>query len=224
MISSFAKRVAISIISASTIGLVNPAQAASAKMNATPVNETKFAVVAAPIRGSGRSQLQIYEQVSSERACFSKNGTSVDPLLVSFDFTNICRRYIDSNGYSVRIGDRDYTATYSLNIRRNGNELLLVATPSRPDVGPELEVARANGNGDGFVSLTLNAGWSLRKRSWQGRTLSHLYLYREAFPTGDHADTEADMNENSQVSPIQTNKADQTTTETREEEVDIPLF
>jgi hypothetical protein len=224
MTSSFIKRVAIGIITATTVGLVSPAQAASAKMDATPVNETKFAVVGVPIRGSGRSLLQIYEQVGSERACFSKNGSTVDPLLVSFDFTNICRRYVDSNGYSVRIGDRDYTSTYSLNIRKNGNELLLVATPSRPGIGPEMEVARANGNGDEFASLTLNAGWSLRKRSWQGRTLGHLYLYREAFPAGDLAQTEIETNDTSQVRPVQTNTADQPATETREEPVSIPLF
>jgi hypothetical protein len=146
------------------------------------VNLTQFAIVAAPIAGSGRSQLQIYEQLSSQRPCFSQNGGRVEPLLVSFDFTNICQRYIDSNDYSLRIGGRDLATVYRLSIRRSGSDQLLFAVPTRPGAGPELQVARGSGDGDQFLSLQLEPGWSLRRRSWQGRNLNHLYLYRDQWP------------------------------------------
>jgi hypothetical protein len=157
-------------------------QAAPANLDAAEVNPTQFAIVAAPITGSGRSQLQIYEQLTSQRPCFSQAAGTVEPLLVSFDFTNICQRYIDSNGYSLRIGGRDLATVYRLSIRRSGSDHLLFAVATRPGAGPELQVARGSGDGDQFLSLQLEPGWSLRRRSWQGRNLDHLYLYRDDWP------------------------------------------
>ena len=70
---------------------------------AVPVDEAKFILVSAPIGQGERSQLNIYEQRTSKRLCFSVSGSApamVDPLLSTFDFTGICSRYIDGNGYS----------------------------------------------------------------------------------------------------------------------------
>jgi len=71
---------------------------------------------------------------------------------------------------------------YRLSIRRSGSDHLLFAVPTRPGAGPELQVAQASGDGDQFLSLQLEPGWSLRRRSWQGRNLDHLYIYRDQWP------------------------------------------
>ena len=96
------------LASATTALLSQPAQAGL--FDAKEVDSTQFILVAAPIP-SGGAQLNIYEQKKDTRPCFSREGngpTTVKPLLATFDFTGICGRYMDSNGYSVRIGEIDY--------------------------------------------------------------------------------------------------------------------
>lgn len=175
-------RLALGLLATTAFTAPIAGRAASTGLNAVEVNLSQFVIVAAPIPGSGTSQLQIYEQVGSERACYAINGNTIDPLLVSFDFTNICQRYIDSNNYSLRIGSRDLGTIYRLSIRRSGSEHVLMAIPTKPGAGPELRVARASGDGESFLRLELESGWSLRRRNWQGTNLEHLYVYRDSWP------------------------------------------
>ena len=185
---SFTRHLAISLLATAALSAQAPSQAAGTQgLSAVDVNASQFAIVAAPIPGSGTSQLQIYEQIGSQRACYAVNGDTVDPLLVSFDFTNICQRYIDSNGYSLRIGSQDLGTIYRLSIRRSGSEHLLMAIPTKPGAGPELRVARAIGDGEKFLRLELESGWSLRRRNWQGTDLGHLYVYRDNWPQANDA-------------------------------------
>ena len=98
--------------------LVGPSASAQGSLfTAVPVEETNFVLVAAPIGQGESSQLNIYEQRTSKRPCFAVSGSApavVDPLLATFDFTGICNRYIDGNGYSLRIGGDDFGTRYRL--------------------------------------------------------------------------------------------------------------
>ena len=88
------------LASATTALVSQPAQAGL--FDAKEVESAQFILVAAPIP-SGGAQLNIYEQKKDTRPCFSREGddpTTVKPLLATFDFTGICGRYMDSNGYS----------------------------------------------------------------------------------------------------------------------------
>jgi len=181
---SLCKRLALGILATTSLAAQAPSHAAGTQgLSAVDVNASQFAIVAAPIPGSGTSQLQIYEQIGSQRACYAVNGDTVDPLLVSFDFTNICQRYIDSNGYSLRIGSQDLGTIYRLSIRRSGSEHVLMAIPTKPGAGPELRVARAIGDGAGFLKLELGPGWRLMRRQFGGRSLGHVYVYSDAAPS-----------------------------------------
>jgi hypothetical protein len=145
----------------------------------------KFLVVAAPIGRSSRSQLNIYEQVNSRRPCFAVaegRPASVNPLLSTFDFTGICGRYIDANGYSVRVGDTDLATVYRLSVVNQESDILLMALPTRPGAGPEMVVGRTLGSGTGFLKLELEPGWRLARRTFRGRSLGHVYLYRDSWP------------------------------------------
>jgi N-acetylmuramoyl-L-alanine amidase len=83
----------------------------------------------------------------------------------------------DSNAYSVRIAGEDLGLRYALRIRERSDDALLVATPLRRDSGlPELELGRTYGSIDGFAKIYLNPAWRLARRSYQGRTLGHVYL------------------------------------------------
>jgi hypothetical protein len=165
--------------------LPRSAQAGSL-FEAGTLDPAQFVLVSAPIGSSGeRSQLNIYEQFPGRRACYSVGSgrpAPVQPLLLTFDFTGHCSRYIDANGFSVRVGESDLATSYRLTVVRRGGEHVLLAAPTRSGAGPEMVVARSGGQSAGYLRLGLEPGWSLMRRRFRGRNLGHVYLYTAAFP------------------------------------------
>ena len=171
--------------SALATGLPQVANAQGSVFTAADVDESQFVMVSAPIGKGESSQLNIYEQRTSARPCFSVSGASpavVDPLLASFDFTGICNRYIDGNGYSLRIGGDDLGTRYRLSVVKTGSDVELLAVPTRDPSRPTMVVARSGGPGNGFIKLNLEPGWKLMRRQYGKRTLGHLYVYRDGMP------------------------------------------
>ena len=169
-----------------SVGLVSPRPAAAqALFQAVDVDQTKFVIVAAPIGDGSRAQLNIYEQRTAARPCFSVQGSApaaVNPLLSNFDFTGICNRFIDGNGYSVRVGTSDLGTVYRLSVVKQANDTLLMALPTKAGAGPEMVVARTAGPGSTFLLLVPEPGWKLMRRQFGGRVLGHVYLYRDSGP------------------------------------------
>ena len=171
--------------SALATGLPQVANAQGSVFTAAEVDESQFVMVSAPIGKGESSQLNIYEQRTSARPCFAVSGASpavVDPLLASFDFTGICNRYIDGNGYSLRIGGDDLGTRYRLSVVKTGSDVELLAVPTRDPSRPTMVVARSGGPGNGFIKLNLEPGWKLMRRQYGKRTLGHLYVYRDGMP------------------------------------------
>jgi len=159
---------------------------AQALFGAGEVDPTRFLLVAAPIGTSGdRYQLNVYEQIKPTRPCFAVGEgkpAAVNPLLSTFDFTGICGRFIDANGYSLRVGGSDLATSYRLSVVKGGGDILLVARPTKSAAQGELVVARAGGVGSGFLKLELEPGWRLKRRQFGGRSLGHVYVYNESWP------------------------------------------
>ena len=173
---------ATGLLLSGALASVSTAHAQGSLFNAVPVDEANFVLVSAPIGSGARSQLNIYEQRSSKRACFAVSGASpaiVDPLLSTFDFSGICNRYIDGNGYSLRIGGDDLGTRYRLTVVNTGTDMELLATPTRNPSQPTFVVARADGAGSGFLKLSFEPGWSLKRRAYGTKTLGHIYVYRD---------------------------------------------
>ena len=150
-----------------------------------PVELSNFVLVSAPIGNGERSQLNIYEQRTTKRPCFAVGAgvpAMVDPLLSTFDFTGICNRYIDGNGYSLRIGGDDLGTRYRLSVVNTGRDIELLATPTRNPSQPTMVVARAGGAASGFIQLKLEPGWTLKRRAYGKKSLGHLYVYRDSAP------------------------------------------
>ena len=167
--------------------LAPQARAQASMFSTQEVDQGKFIIVAAPIGDGSRAQLNIYEQRSSQRPCYAVSGSRpavVDPLLATFDFTGICNRFIDGNGYSLRIGTADLGTVYRLSVVKDSAETLLMAQPTRPDAGPEMVVARTGGQGNGFLQLVAEPGWRVMRRSFGSRALGHVYVYRDRWPEG----------------------------------------
>ena len=158
---------------------------------AVPVELSNFVLVSAPIGQGERSQLNIYEQRTTTRPCFAVAAGSpamVDPLLSTFDFSGVCNRYIDGNGYSLRIGGDDLGTRYRLSVVNTGSDIELLATPTKNPSQPTMLVARAGGAASGFVQLKLEPGWTLKRRAYGKKSLGHLYVYRDSAPvTGSSA-------------------------------------
>ena len=148
------------------------------------VDQSKFIAIAAPF-GEGSHKLLVLEQISDTRACWDEFGTAptqVDPLLVNFDFTGICGRSTDSNGYSIRVDGEDLALDYSLRVVDKEGDLVLVGAPNEPGF-PELEIGRANGMTDDFAKINLNEGWQFAKRTFNDTTLGHVYFsYNSEIP------------------------------------------
>ena len=139
--------------------------------------------IAEPVANGRFYRLLVLEQLTDERACFAEQAgspTVIEPLLLNFDFSGICGRRSDSNGYSVRIGDEDLSGRYRLQVTRRGSDLVLVALPGvlpgQDSDLPVLEIARSNGVANDFVKLTLNPGWQISRRTLNGSAQGHAYL------------------------------------------------
>ena len=159
--------------------------ARAALFQARDVKGESFILVAAPIGDGSSAQLNIYEQRSGARPCFAVQGANpaqVNPLLSNFDFTGICNRFIDANGYSVRVGAADLATVYRLSVIKDKGDTLLMALPTKAGVGPEMVVARSGGAGSGFLLLVPEPGWTIKRRAFGGRTLGHVYLQRDTWP------------------------------------------
>ncbi len=149
------------------------------------ISQSRFILVASPIRRGNAHQLLILEQISNQRPCWQESGrnpVTVDPLLTTFDFTGICGRSTDSNGYSIRVAGQDLALRYRLSVVRQDNDLLLVGVPTRDRNAPTLTIGRTNGYTPGFAKIQLLPGWRLTQRTFDGQALSHFYLTRNQMP------------------------------------------
>ena len=100
----------------------------------------------------------------------------------TFDFTGICNRYIDGNGYSLRIGADDLGTRYRLTVVNTGSDMELLAAPTRDRSQPTFLIASTGAAGSGFLQFNLEPGWTLMRRAYGKKTLGHIYVYRDSAP------------------------------------------
>ena len=151
--------------------------AARSLFDSAALQQERFAVLAQPI-GRAQWKLLVLEQIKVQPRCWTprQNGL-VEPSLNRFDFTGICKRYLDSNGYSLRSGGQDLGTRFRFRLKQSGASLKLEALD--PQQKAPLLIGQAHIPGrdiNGFVSLQLEPGWTLQRRVYQGRQLNHLYF------------------------------------------------
>lgn len=184
-------RLAIAAATAATLTIFGATTRVDAQsFDNIEVTQEDFVLLAAPGGGLlGRPQFMIIEQRSDARQCWSESGTEpvqIEPLLLNFDFSGICGRSTDSNGYSIRAGDGDAGSRFNLEIQEEDGEYILIGKPSRfPSnpyrESPPLNLGRTFGQAEnGFTKVFLNPGWRLTRRTLEGRQLGHLYLTHDA--------------------------------------------
>ena len=151
--------------------------AAGGAFQSRPLDQDRLAILGQPV-GSQGWKLLVLEQLKPAPRCWEERRDGlVDPALNRFDFSGICSRYLDSNGYSLRIGNDDVANRYRLRLKSQGNALVLLAlTDGDPT---EFVVGRGTiplRDRNGFVALKLEPGWALERRMYGERSLSHVYF------------------------------------------------
>ncbi len=174
-------RLGIAVASVAILGGSYPKTAIAAQFEQKEIDDqSKYIALAMPL-ASGHYKLLVLQQVSKARPCWSESGSApvvVDPLLVNFDFTGICSRNADSNGYSIRVGGEDLGLQYRLAIEHQSNELLLVGQSAG---GPRMVIARTHGLAQGFQKLELEPGWRFSRRAFKGKLLGHVYFTNDSY-------------------------------------------
>lgn len=140
--------------------------------------EQNLVIAVARPYGESKFDLLVLEQIPGKQQCWNESGANpalIEPLLLNFDFTGICRRATDSNGYSIRLDGQDLGLDYLLRIVPRNGELVLVGT-ARAGNYPEIVVGRTGGLAGGFMKIQLNPGWQFTRRAYNGKALGHYYF------------------------------------------------
>lgn len=159
-----------------TLGVLSCATAVD--FDQEEVDQKKFVAIAVPHVGSS-PHLVIVEQISESQACWEESGTNpvaVEALLLNFDFTGICARSTDSGGYSLRMAGEDLALLYKIKIVKQNNELLLIGISNTDPNTTAIKIGSTHGIGEGLTKIELEPGWRFTKRTYNGQTVSHIYL------------------------------------------------
>ena len=150
---------------------------ARALFDSAAVPQERIAVLAQPI-GRAQWKLLVLKQIKAQPRCWkARQDGLVEPSLNLFNFSGICKRYLDSNGYSLRSGGQDLGTRFRFRLKPSGTSLRLeVLDPQQrsPLLVGQAKISKRDPSG--FVSLQLEPGWALERRVYQGRQLNHLYF------------------------------------------------
>ena len=120
-------RTAAALVVAAGLTAAGIPLAAASLFDSQPLDEQRFAVLARAV-GQDRWTLLVLEQIKTRPLCWEKRSDGlVNPALNGFDFTGICSRYLDSNGYSLRTGGSDMDSAFRLRIESDRRGLVLTA-------------------------------------------------------------------------------------------------
>ena len=166
---------------AATIGMLGNSNRAWAQFTTQEVDQNQFLSTAQQTSGLIPYKLYLIRQISGSRSCYDVSGSNpgeVNPLWTTFDFSGICGRSSDSNGYSIRVDGDELGSAYRLQVKESGGELVLLGVPRR---GTSLLIGRTGGiSNTGFTEINLQPGWRITQRVYEGRPQGHFYYTHDA--------------------------------------------
>lgn len=146
--------------------------------DSAPLRPERAIALAQPLAGN-RWNLVLLEQLQAGVNCWQRLADgSVLNMADGVRNEAFCGRYSSSSAYSLRVGGSDLTSPWRLRLEAGNDRLELQATS--PQSAAPLLVASAplpaGAGGGAFTPLELEPGWTLERRSYNGRSLNHLYL------------------------------------------------
>ena len=185
---------ATAIASLITVLLLSGPTVAAITFEQQDLDQDKFVVLAAPSAQQDRYNLIILEQLTDAKPCWQEQPNRpgvIQPLLLNFDFTNICGRSLSPSDYSIRQSGQDLGAQYRLSLVEQDSVLVLMGTPYQTRTQqPSLEIGRTQTLTPGFLKIELAPGWRLTQRTYRGQRQAHLYLTRDVVPAVDPRSTQ----------------------------------
>ena len=170
---------------AQTSAPATPVQLAQAStFGAQETDQSPYLLVTNPtsrLGGRQRYGLMILEQKRAEPLCFDtvgSNPTVVLPLLAQLpDFSGLCGRSTDTNGYLVRTAGQD--VKYDPVLEEENGVLVLYAkpTPFAPRGSQSFVIGQTDGiSPSGYTKIFLNDGWKLARQTFNDRVTGRTYL------------------------------------------------
>ncbi len=168
-----------------SINYLTPAQA-NFTFDDVEIDQNQVIAMAMPLsdlQENSGYKLMILEQHSNERPCWRESETElypilVEPLLLNFNFADICRQATDNNGYSIRVDGNDLSMSHRLILENVGDEIKLFGISLR---GDKNLIGRTRGLSDGMMKIFLEPGWKFTKRNDREKVLSHFYFSYDSF-------------------------------------------
>ncbi|MEM1171485.1 MAG: DUF3747 domain-containing protein [Cyanobacteria bacterium P01_H01_bin.35] len=168
-----------------SINSLTPAQA-NFTFDDVEIDQNQVIAMAMPpsdLQENSGYKLMILEQHSNERPCWRESETElypilVEPLLLNFNFSDICRQASDNNGYSIRVDGNDLSMSHRLILENVGDEIKLFSISLR---GDKNLIGRTRGLSDGMMKIFLEPGWKFTKGSYQEKVLNHFYFSYDSF-------------------------------------------
>lgn len=151
-------------------------------IGAQEVDQSRFILSTNPTSNFGGRQrygLMIIEQKSDAQPCYSTTGSSptrVNPLLSTFDFSGICGRATDTNGYAIRAAGEQIR--YNPVFEEEDGVLVLYAEPS-PFLrnAEKFIIGQTDGiSSTGYTQVFLKPGWRLTRKTVDGSPKGLMYL------------------------------------------------
>ncbi len=158
-----------------SLGLSSGLAAARSLFDSQPLPPGQVIAVAQPLAGD-RWNLVLLEQLRGVPCWQRQADGGVTSLVEQVRDNNLCRHYRSSSAYTLRVAGNDLTNPWRLRLEARDGQLQLQATS--PQTTSPLVLAEAPLPADPSQpqALALQPGWSVARRSYGGRPLSHLYL------------------------------------------------
>ena len=162
-----------------------PAQANQATtFGAQETDQTPYILSTNPtskLGGQQRYGLMILEQKQTRVPCFDtagSNPTTVLPLLAQLpDFSGLCGRSTDTNGYLIRANGTD--VKYDPVLEEKNGVLVLYAKPQAfaPSGSQPFIIGKTDGiSPTGYTKIFLNSGWRLARQTFDNKVTGRTYL------------------------------------------------
>ena len=146
---------------------------AGVPFGSAPLAEDRVIALAQPLSGD-RWNLIVLEQREPAPPCWRRNANG---SVLTYEMhlpESTCGRYLSSSAYSLRVGGEDLRQPWRLRVEHTNGQLQLLASGSKQTEPIVIGSGRAAGSS--LVELKLQNDWAFERRTFDGQTLSHLYV------------------------------------------------
>lgn len=165
---------AIAGVSALAAGAVlQPLVRAAAPFDSAPVSRDRVIALAQPL-SDDRWTLIVLEQREPAPPCWRRNANG---SVLTYEMhlpESTCGRYLSSSAYSLRVAGEDLRQPWRLRVENDNGRLQLLASSNRQEA--PLLIGTGQAAGSALVELRLQNDWAFERRTFDGQTLSHLYV------------------------------------------------